>query len=62
MIFVDNSLFENVIDYFFVTKFQNRGNQHDHFLIWVKSAPIYGKETTRNIEAFTTILHVPHKI
>ena len=25
-----------VIDFFFVTEFQARGNEHDHAVIWIK--------------------------
>jgi hypothetical protein len=36
----DNSIFGHLLDFFFVTKFQNCGSQHDHRLLWVANAPI----------------------
>ncbi|XP_059077054.1 uncharacterized protein LOC131876217 [Cryptomeria japonica] len=52
LISTDDSFFGNVLDYFSVTEFQNRGNEHDHFLIWVKDAPIYGKHSNSSIIEF----------
>ncbi|XP_059070801.1 uncharacterized protein LOC131860407 [Cryptomeria japonica] len=52
LILSDNSFFGDISDYFSVTEFQNRGNEHDHFLIWTKDAPIYGKATTTDIVQF----------
>jgi len=37
---------------FFVNEFQNHGNEHDHGLLWIKSAPIYGMHTNEKIEKF----------
>ncbi|MCO5597546.1 hypothetical protein L7F22_051624 [Adiantum nelumboides] len=31
-----------LIDYFFVIEFQQQGSQHDHGLLWIKDAPIFG--------------------
>ena len=39
----NKALFGKVIDYSFVTKFQNRGNEHVHFMLWIQDAPVYGK-------------------
>ncbi len=39
------SIFKQVYDFFFVTKFQNHGSEHDHGLLWIKDAPIYGINT-----------------
>jgi hypothetical protein len=36
--------------HFFVTKFQKRGSQHDHALLWIKDAPIYGRNTNVEIK------------
>jgi hypothetical protein len=36
----------------FVTKIQNHGNQHDHGLLWVTNAPIYGLDSNNAIEIF----------
>ena len=38
----NDHFFGCVIDYFFVTKFQNRGNEHDHGILWIENAPVYG--------------------
>ena len=35
-----------------MTKFQNRGNEHDHMLIWIQNAPIYGNESNDEIVKF----------
>jgi hypothetical protein len=39
-------------DHLFVTEFQNRGSQHDHALLCIKDAPIYGRNTNVEIEHF----------
>ncbi len=38
----DPSIFGQVCDFCFVTKFQNCDSEHDHGLLWIKDAPIYG--------------------
>jgi len=35
------TLFENLLDFFFVIEFQNYGSKHDHGLLWVANAPTY---------------------
>jgi len=35
---------------FFVIEFQNCGSEHDHGLLWIKDAPIYGINTNEEIE------------
>jgi hypothetical protein len=52
LIMKDSTFFGEVQDFFFVTEFQNRGSEHDHGLIWIKNAPIYGINTNVEIEAF----------
>jgi uncharacterized protein YjbK len=52
LICLDETFFGKVLDYFLVTEFQNRGNGHDHFMLWVNDAPICGKDTNTNIENF----------
>jgi hypothetical protein len=37
---------------FLVTKFQNRGSEHDHGLLCIKDAPIYGINTNEYVENF----------
>jgi hypothetical protein len=48
----DNSIFGHLLDFFFVTKFQSHGSQHDHGLLWVANAPIYGLDSNNAIEKF----------
>lgn len=45
LIITDDSFFKNVQGYISVTKFQNQGNEHDNFLIWIKNALIYMGKT-----------------
>ena len=44
--------FGHDIDCFFDTKFQNKGNEHDHGILWIENAPIYGQDPTTAIEKF----------
>jgi hypothetical protein len=48
----DEMFFGNVSDYYFVTEFQNRGSEHEHGLLWIEDAPIYGRESNSQIENF----------
>jgi hypothetical protein len=48
----DETVFEKITDYFFVTEFQNRGNEHDHALLWIEGAPVYGADKKLEIEQF----------
>jgi len=48
----DNSIFGHLLDFFFVIEFQSRGSQHDHGLLWVTNAPIYGLDSNNAIENF----------
>jgi hypothetical protein len=41
-----------VFEFFFVIKFQNCGSEHDHGLLWIKDAPIYGINTNEKNEIF----------
>jgi len=38
----DPSIFEQMCDNFFVTKFQKCDSEHDHGLLWIKDASTYG--------------------
>lgn len=49
----DISFFGRINDLFSVTKFQNRGNEHNHLLVWVDNALMYGRES--NIEIVTFV-------
>ena len=42
--------FGKISDYFFVTEFQNRGNEHDHALFWIEGALVYGADNNSQIE------------
>ncbi len=46
------SIFGQVYDLFSATKFQNHGNEHDHGLLWIENAPIYGSNTNEKMENF----------
>lgn len=48
----NSKLFGKVVDNFFFTKFQNRGNEHVHFMLWIKDTPVYGNCTNEEIENF----------
>ena len=48
----DHKYYGEINDYFYVTKFQNWGNEHEHDLFWIKFAPIYGQNTNIEIENF----------
>jgi hypothetical protein len=48
----DDRNFELLLDFFFVTKFQNHGSEHDHGLLWVVNAPTYGLDSNKIIEIF----------
>jgi hypothetical protein len=49
----DSSIFGTfILDFFFVTKFQSHGSQHDHGFLWVTNAPIYGLDSNNAIEYF----------
>ena len=46
----NDRLFGKVQDYYFVTEFQNCGNEHVHYMLLIKDAPIYGTYTNSDIE------------
>jgi hypothetical protein len=49
----DNSIFGAfILDFFFVKKFQSHGSQHDHRLLWLTNAPLYGLDSNNVIENF----------
>jgi exonuclease III len=48
----DETFFGKVVDYYFVTEFQNRGSEHEHGLLWIEDAPIYGRDNNSEIENF----------
>ena len=48
----NDNYYGKIKDYFYITEFQNRGSEHDHGLLWIKDAPIYGTNTNEEIETF----------
>jgi hypothetical protein len=48
----NNSIFGHLLDFFFVIEFQSHGKQHDHGLLWVANALIYGLDSNNEIENF----------
>jgi len=46
----DPSIFGQVCDLCFVIEFQNYGSEHDHGLLWIKYAPIYGIIQMKNLK------------
>jgi len=48
----DDTIFEPLLDFFFVTKFQNHRSEHDHGFLWVVNAPAYGLDFNKIIETF----------
>jgi hypothetical protein len=55
----DNSILGHLLDFFFAIEFQSCRSQHDHGLLWVASAPIYGLDSTMQLKTlWTNIYHV----
>jgi hypothetical protein len=48
-------IFLGIFLFFFITKFQNCGSKHDHGLLWIKNAPMYGVHTNEEVEWFVNI-------
>jgi hypothetical protein len=48
----DDTIFEPSLDFLFVTKFQNHGNEHDHRFLWVANASTHGLNSNKIIEFF----------
>ena len=48
----DETFFRKISDYFFVTEFQNRGNEHDQALLWIEGTSVYGNDNNSDIEQF----------
>ena len=46
----DETFFGKIFDFYFITEFQNRGSVHEHGLLWIENAPIYGKNSNLEIE------------
>jgi len=45
-------IFLGVFFIFFITEFKNCESEHDHGLLWIKNAPMYGVHTNEEIEQF----------
>jgi rRNA processing protein Gar1 len=50
----DSSIFGKVIDVYFVIKFQNKGSEHDHGLLWIKNDLIYGVDKMKPLDNLST--------
>jgi hypothetical protein len=48
----ESCILGEVVDFFFVTKFQHRGSEHEHALIWIKNAPKFRVNSKEEIENF----------
>lgn len=48
----DETLFGKILDFYFVTEFQNSGSAHEYGLLWIENAPIYGKYRNLDIKNF----------
>ena len=48
----DKGVFGKILDYYFITEFQNRGSEHDHALLWIENAPLCGKSDNASIQKF----------
>jgi hypothetical protein len=48
----NSSIFDVVQDFYYVTKFQNMGSEHEYNMLWIKNAPIYGVHDNHEILAF----------
>ena len=42
----------DVQDFFYRVEFQQRGSPHIHALLWIKDAPVYGKDSSESIVKF----------
>jgi hypothetical protein len=47
-----NSIFGHLLDFFLSHNFKVVGSQHDHGLLWVANAPIYGLDSNNAIQNF----------
>ena len=43
---------EKILDFYFVSEFQNRGSAHEHGFLWIENAPIYGKKSNLEVKNF----------
>jgi uncharacterized protein YabN with tetrapyrrole methylase and pyrophosphatase domain len=48
----DYYIFGHISNFYLVIKFQNCGSEHNHGLLWIKDAPMYGVHTNEEIEQF----------
>ena len=48
----DETIYGKILVFYFVTEFQNRGSAHEHGLLWIENAPIYGKNRNLEIKNF----------
>jgi hypothetical protein len=48
----ENPLFGEVIDHFWRIEYQSRGAPHVHCVVWIKDAPVLGKNTVEEVTEF----------
>jgi hypothetical protein len=48
----NDTIFEPLMDFFFVTTFQNCESEHDHGFLWIVDAQMYGINFNKTIENF----------
>ena len=41
-----------ISDYYYRVEFQQRGSPHIHMLVWIADAPVYGKDTNKDVTSF----------
>jgi hypothetical protein len=46
----DHYSFGHISNFYFVIELQNYGNEHNHGILWIKDAPMYGVHTNEEIE------------
>jgi hypothetical protein len=44
--------YDTIFGFFLVTKFQTRGCEHDHGILWVANGPTCGSKSNKIIEFF----------
>jgi len=48
----DKPLFGQVEDYFWQIEYQARGAPHVHLILWIKDAPVLGRNTVEEVQAY----------
>jgi hypothetical protein len=45
-------IFEEVLDHFYRLEYQTRGTGHIHCILWIKNAPILGKNSVEEVREY----------